>query len=162
MERQLEAYDAGQDHLRRLSFLGVPSDVPQPPGASPRPTGHLSAPERAKSAGHLRSLGGRHPWFLAPRWLQRIAIDNRLLATGFTGSCTPASCSDVPARLSPKLSSRRRRRDISPAPYRASAARHTFLRRRGLLFAGSQDRSCCCWLPARTPPQLPDTAAGRA
>src|SRR5271157_5699908 len=83
MERQLEACDAGQDHLRRLSFPGVPSDVPQPPGASPRPTGHLSALERAKSSGHLRSLGGRNPWFLALRWLQRIATGNWQLATDY-------------------------------------------------------------------------------
>jgi len=46
LERKLETELSGQDHLPGIKISGVPPDVSESPGASPRSTGRLSAPER--------------------------------------------------------------------------------------------------------------------
>ena len=61
---ELEAQLSGQAHLQWITLSRVPADVPEPPGASPRPVGRVSASERQAPARHLRTLGGRYDGIL--------------------------------------------------------------------------------------------------
>ncbi len=61
----------GQGDLRGLPLPGVPRDVSQSPGASPGPTGRLSAPERCTGSVHLRAVGGRGCWVLVLTYSQQ-------------------------------------------------------------------------------------------